>query len=440
MNATSKRLLFRIAPPLLAAVAIASLSAGCAGRKPSPARPAKPAPSPAGMAVEAPPPPPVLCPVAPGSRQLPPLPPPQAEAAPPPARVERRAPPDRIVRVLAAGPVKTVRIEGCPIRAWKADGTLLAEWSGNVALTADGERIRAGASQATGSIDVGSDAPFVVGGKKLPPGRVRVLARQGNLFAVAALPLEEYVAAVVSREGAPSFHPSALAALAVAIRTYTVNALAKPRDPAYDLLSGVGDQVFEGFDRVHPQFRKAAEDTRGELLWFGDAPARANYHSTCGGSTESAGAAWGKEFPYLVPVGCEDCRESPAFRWEYRLTQEEGKRIAQALGVRARDDLGIEVASLSPTGRAARIRLSSGRVSREISAAAFRQSAGTTRVKSLKMEISRSGDGWRISGDGYGHGVGMCQWGSDGMARRGLDYREILSRYYPGTRLSGGAS
>jgi stage II sporulation protein D len=315
----------------------------------------------------------------------------------------------------------------------------LGEWNGTLGLSADGGRIQVGGLLVEGPVELGGDAPFDVAGRQLSAGCVRILNRQGKLIAVAELPLEDYVAAVLSREASPSFRPAALAALAVAVRTYAVNAAAKPRDPAYDLLNGIDDQVFEGFDRLLPQFREAALATRGVLLYIGDSPAPANYHSTCGGRTESAADAWGKPFDHLVSVACDDCRESPSYRWEYRLTFEEAKRIAQQLGLRARKDLKIEVISETPTGRAARIRLSSGGASREAAAAAFRQAAGSTRVKGLKMSIRKVGDGWRIKGEGYGHGVGLCQWGADGMAGRGADYREILGRYYPGARLVGGA-
>ncbi len=370
-----------------------------------------------------------------------PVPEKKFELPPPPGTtLETRPLHERIIRVLLTLPVKSIAVDGCPIRVWKEDGTLVAESTGTFSLTADGSRIRVGGMHSDGSLDVGSAASFSVAGRKFPAGRVRVVNRQGKLLAIAAIPLEEYVAAVLSREASPSFQPAALAALAVAVRTYAVNGAAKPRDPAYDLLNGVDDQVFDGFDRVFPQFRAAALETRGLLLWSGDAPARANYHSTCGGRTESAADAWGKPYPYLVSVPCDDCRESPAYRWEYRMTLDEGKRIAQGLGLRARDDLKIEVVSKSPTGRAARILLSSGGVTREAAASAFRQGAGTTKVKSLMIEIDRAGNGWKITGKGYGHGVGLCQWGSDGMAHRGRSYQEILEHYYPGTRLSAGAS
>ena len=261
--------------------------------------------------------------------------------------------------------------------------------------------------------------------------------RKGELLAVAVVPLEAYVAAVLSREAGPRFHPEALAALAVAVRTYAVGAAAKPRDPAYDVVGGVEDQVFDGMDGVAAVFREAADRTRGVVVRYRGELALTVYHSTCGGRTEDAGSAWGKDVPYLRAQLCDDCADSPVYRWEYRMSGAEGRRVAKALGVPPGKDLRIAVTGRTPTGRASRVRISSGGVSRELQAAEFRKAAGYAKVRSLKMEIVPVAGEWRITGEGWGHGVGMCQFGANGMARRGAGFREILARYYPGTELEG---
>jgi stage II sporulation protein D len=340
------------------------------------------------------------------------------------------------VRVLLGGAQNRLSVAGESIRAWSSAGTLVAEGSGSVNLSARGEKILWGGGKSLSSpIDVASPSGLRLGGKQLV-GRIRVSARRGQLLAVAVVPLEEYVTAVASREAPPSFHPEALSALAVAVRTYILLAMEKPRDPTHDVVAGVEDQVFEGLDNVAEVFRKAAGSTRGEVLAFQGALARAAYHSACGGRTENAKDAWGTDVPYLRSLACDDCLDSPVRRWDYRMTAKEGKRVALSLGIRAGEGLKIEITGRSSTGRASRIRLSTERVSREISAAAFRREAGYSRVKSLKMEIVPVGNGWIFAGEGYGHGVGMCQWGANGMAKHGKTYREILARYFPDTALA----
>ena len=343
----------------------------------------------------------------------------------------------RFIRVLLSGGTSGVVLEGETIRAWGVDGRLAAEAAGRVTLAAVGERIRWNGSRLLGdALDVAGAPNLRVGSRKVA-GRVRLLARRGELLVVAVEPFEAYVAAVVSREAPPRFQPEALAAMAVAVRTYAVGAAEKPRDPAYDVVAGVEDQVFDGMDGVAAVYREAADRTRGVVVRYKGELARTVYHSTCGGRTEDARSAWGKDIPYLQAQSCDDCADSPVYRWEYRMSEAEGRRVAGALGVPPGKDLRIAVAGRTPTGRASRVRVSSGGVSRELQAAEFRKVAGYAKIRSLKMEIVPVAGEWRFTGEGWGHGVGLCQFGANGMARRGAGFRGILARYYPGTEIGG---
>ena len=343
----------------------------------------------------------------------------------------------RFIRVLLSGGRQEVVLEGKTIRAWSADGRLAVEAAGRVTLAAVGERIRWNGSMLLGdTLDVAGAPDLRVGNREVV-GRIRLLARKRELLAVAVVPLEAYVAAVLSREVPLRFHPEATAALAVAVRTYAAVAAAKPRDPAYDVVSSVEDQVFDGMEGVSAVFREAADRTRGLVVRYRGELAQTVYHSTCGGRTEDAGSVWGKDVPYLRAQFCDDCADSPVYRWEYRMSETEGRRVAKALGVPPGKDLRIAVAGRTPTGRASRIRISSGGVSRELQAVEFRKAAGYAKVRSLKMEIVPVAGEFRLTGEGWGHGVGLCQFGANGMARRGAGFREILLRYYPGTEITG---
>ena len=378
--------------------------------------------------------PPERAPVPPrGVPSAPPRPAPAA-VAPSPSEIAGT----RFIRVLLAGGTTGLVLEGAAIRAWGVDGRPVAEAEGRAVLSAVGDRIRWNGSKLLGnSLDAAGVPDLSVGNRKVD-GRVRLLARRGELLAVAVVPIEAYVAAVVSREAAPRFQPEALAAMAVAARTYAARAAGKPRDPAYDVAASVDDQVFDGMDGIAAVFREAAERTRGMVVRYRGELAQTVYHSTCGGRTEDARSAWGKDVPYLRSQRCDDCADSPVFRWEYRMSAAEGRRIARSLGVPPGKDLRVDVIGRTPTGRASRVRISSGGVSREIQAAEFRKAAGYAKVRSLKFEIAFVGGEGRFTGEGWGHGVGMCQYGANGMARRGAGFREILARYYPGTDLTGG--
>jgi stage II sporulation protein D len=210
----------------------------------------------------------------------------------------------------------------------------------------------------------------------------------------------------------------------------------KPRDPDFDVVGSVEDQVFEGIDEVAPVFREAAGETAGLVLLYRGELARTVFHSTCGGRTESAANAWGKDIPYLRSQVCEDCSASPVYRWQYRMAKAEGRRVARSMGIPAGEDLRISVAEQNSSGRVSRILIASSGVSREAQSAAFRKTVGYARMRSLWTTIEPDGDAWAFRGRGYGHGVGMCQYGANGMAKAGRQFQEILARYYPGTGLS----
>jgi len=403
--------------PLFAAGIL--LLSGCAG-----ARPREPAPP--GI-------PPVPRPSTGPAPAQPGIPPRPGVVVPSPSETTGT----RFIRVLLLRGTQEVVLEGETIRAWGIDGRLAAEATGRVTLAAVGERIRWDGSRLLGDTLDAAGAPDLRVGNRLKVGRVRLLARKGELLVVAVVPLETYVGAVLGKEAPPRFHPEALAALAVAVRTYAVGASATPRDPAYDVVGTVEDQVFDGMDEVPAASREAADRTRGLVVRFRGDLARTVYHSTCGGRTEDAGSAWGKDIPYLRAQFCDDCAESPAYRWEYRMSEAEGRRVAKALGVPPVKDLRFAVTGRTAAGRASRVRISSGGVSRELQAAEFRKAAGYAKVRSLKMEVVPVAGGWRFTGEGWGHGVGLCQFGANGMARRGAGFREILVRYYPGTEISG---
>jgi stage II sporulation protein D len=344
----------------------------------------------------------------------------------------------RLLRILFAQKTEGMTLSAETVRIWDTEGRLVEEISGSAVFSHIGDRIRLNGARLLGdSLDVAGVPDLMIDGRRVG-GRVRLLARNGQLLAVAVVALETYVAAVISRETPQLFHPEALKAQAVASRTYAHGAMRKPRDSAYDILGSVEDQVFEGIDNVSSGFSNATSETSGLVLLYRGELVQTVYHSTCGGRTESAANAWGKDIQYLRSQTCEDCSSSPAYRWQYRMTRAEGRRVGRSMGIPAGEDLRISIASLNSSGRISRILLFSSGVSREAQAAAFRNAVGYAKMRSLWATIEPNGDEWIIKGRGYGHGVGMCQYGANGMAKAGNDFQKILARYYPGTELSRG--
>lgn len=258
-------------------------------------------------------------------------------------------------------------------------------------------------------------------------GDVVVLRWKQGLLVVNVIALEEYLAAMVGSEMPVTFPREALKAQAVAARTYALHKKLAAYGEPYHLGSSVLHQVYSGVEHEDPRSREAVEATRGQVLTWELAPVEAYFHASCGGRTESGLDALGRDLPYLTPVEC-GCGSLPVSRWSFTLGEADLRRTFGA-GVE-----GLRVLERTGTGRARSVALGGGR---RLDAVTFRQRLGYARLKSLDFEAEPlpGRAAVRISGRGFGHGAGLCQWGARVAAQAGWDYRRILAHYYPGTEL-----
>jgi SpoIID/LytB domain protein len=251
---------------------------------------------------------------------------------------------------------------------------------------------------------------------------------------VTVVPLDTYVARVLAGEAAPNTAPAALEALAVAVRTYTAANLGKHRGGGFDLCDQTHCQVMRS---ANDDTTRAAEATAGLVLLKDDQPATIYYSASCGGRSEIPSAVWpGSPDPPHLPSRDDDaCRGFPA--WSAELATADLQRALAAGGFRGtlRD---IRIASRHPSGRVDKLTLE-GMTPSQISGQDLRMVVGPTlgwlRVLSTSFELRRVDNGFRFTGHGSGHGVGMCVIGAMHRAEAGETSGEILERYYPGLQL-----
>lgn len=273
-----------------------------------------------------------------------------------------------------------------------------------------------------------------------------------DLEALVELPLEAYVQGVVAAEMPAAFHPQALQAQAVVARTYAVRRLALfggrgcDRHPEADLCSdpATGQAYMDEAqlrDRWGPfrywyyrrRIQEAVNATKGEILVFDGAPIDAVYHSTSGGHTENAAAVWGQPVPYLVGVPSPYEEGSPRLQQEFTFTLADlaARLDMPATVIRQRLAAGEEVITVLETGVSGRpVTLSIA--GSTMPAVEFRQR--------LDLPSTWFTHHWHdgrliLQVKGYGHGVGMSQYGAQGMAQEGFDYKAILAHYYRGAHL-----
>jgi stage II sporulation protein D len=264
-------------------------------------------------------------------------------------------------------------------------------------------------------------------------GSLRFSRDENGLYIINDLPFEKYIEGVVASETGKEWELEALKSQAVISRTYAVFHRDRNPDKNFHMTSGVLHQVYTD-ENISPMVRKAVEETAGQILAYGNLPINAFYHSTCEGKTELPEEVWSESFPYFRSVDC-NTSNAPYESWTVKFTFDE---IEEAAGVEELDE--IDILSYTSTGRVRALRITTGDKETgtsevQMKATDLRRLLGYRRLPSTDFSLKKEARSVIIEGRGWGHGVGLSQWGALEMARQGRNYREILAHYYPGTEI-----
>jgi stage II sporulation protein D len=259
----------------------------------------------------------------------------------------------------------------------------------------------------------------------------------GSILIVNILDLESYIKGVLYHEISHRWPMDAIKAQAVAARTYAVYQKEAMKLKDYDLTADTSSQVYGGYESEKRKTNRAVNFTYGEILRYQGRVFPAYFHATCGGVTENASELWKID---IVPLkgerACSFCLESPHYYWK---APADLKTIQKKMG--ARYALGgvlknISVAERNSTGRVRTLELKDEQgASLIISAKDFRAIQGSDVIRSTNFTILLDEGRATFVGKGWGHGVGLCQWGALGMSKKGYTYKQILEFYYPGSEI-----
>ncbi|NJN32325.1 MAG: SpoIID/LytB domain-containing protein [Synechococcales cyanobacterium RM1_1_8] len=271
-------------------------------------------------------------------------------------------------------------------------------------------------------------------------GRVLLSPTGQGLTAVNHVDLEEYLYSVVASEMPTSWPAEALKAQSVAARTYALNKRDR-NNPLYDLGDTTKYQVYNGAAYETDSTRSAVESTAGQVLTYNGSLIEAFFHSSSGGHTENVEDVWSKPLPYLRGVPDFD-QDSPRYSWteSFSAAQLQQKLSSQVDGL---SGLGSIISLLpeqvTPHGRIRTLKVVGQNGSLVVRGNDVRTALG---LQSTRFDIQSSGStkssggGFVLRGSGYGHGIGMSQYGARGMAQQGQSYQAILAHYYQGVLLS----
>jgi stage II sporulation protein D len=317
-----------------------------------------------------------------------------------------------------------------------------------------------------------SPESFVMYAGKRYRGELIITPNANGLLVVNRLGVESYLRGVVPLEigDRKPGEQAAVEAQAVAARSYTYTHMNDSEHPGFDMYGSVQDQAYGGVDAEKPMHDVAVSSTRGMVLRYAGRVISAPYHSTCGGSTAATSEVWWRQTdqPYLRPVsdkipGTDSyyCDPSSRFRWTATFDANQLKEtLEKYLG-------SVTNASEPPvTPNPSAPRLSLGRItgfrvdgrtaSDRVASVSIQTDRGTYVIRGNDVRfVLRTPSGGLLNstyftaeatpdasgeisqlvlrGGGYGHGIGMCQFGAIGRARAGQDYKTILTTYYPGT-------
>lgn len=251
---------------------------------------------------------------------------------------------------------------------------------------------------------------------------------------VINLSLEEYLIGCVAAEMPANFDLEALKAQAVCARTYAIRKLIDnhPYPKGANLSDDITtcqayiseDEFFKrhgGDSRLLKKIKRAVKETEGVIMLYDNKPIDALYHSTCGGKTANAEEIWGNKVVYLKSKPCPYCKDSKHFSTMQVFSYQD---INNVTGVTITPNSNI-TEIISNSGRTLEINIDN----LKISTAKLRNSLG---LPSSWMKFNVSNDKVTINTKGYGHGVGLCQYGANGLAQEGANYTEILKYYYEG--------
>jgi len=275
----------------------------------------------------------------------------------------------------------------------------------------------------------------VVLGDQTFAGTIHIAMIRNKLRLVNELDVEEYLKGVVPLEISHDWNPEALKVQAIIARTYALHQKLGNPGREYDVLATTADQAYGGRTVEKPEATQAVRDTRGLVLTFNGTLILSAYHSTAAGPTENASEVWGIDLPYLRGVSCPFDQNSPYYAWDRSFSMDAVQESLSKAGY----DVGT-IATITPyrwteAGRISRLRLLHSKGELILRAEDLRRILGYRELPSTHFKIDKIGRVMQVRGNGYGHGVGLCQWGAKEMAEMGYGYEKILKYYYPGVQL-----
>jgi stage II sporulation protein D len=286
-----------------------------------------------------------------------------------------------------------------------------------------------------------SDGGYVFIGDKWYRGRALVVPTSSGLTAVNYVDLEQYLYSVVGGEMPTNWHLEALKAQAVAARSYVLYRRQTSANSVFDVGDTQAWQVYNGIEEETDSTRAAAEATRGQVLTYNGQIIEAVFHSSSGGYTENVEDVWSNPLPYLRAVQDYD-QNAPVYQWSANFTSDAMRRRITGIG----DIISFQPLETTQRGRVVSMQVVGTAGTRVLSGNEIRNALDLRStlfsIAPQMGNVASAGNavtqptGFQVTGRGFGHGLGMSQWGAYALAQQGYNYQQIVTHYYTNSVLS----
>ncbi|MCL2923268.1 MAG: SpoIID/LytB domain-containing protein [Trichodesmium sp. MAG_R04] len=266
-------------------------------------------------------------------------------------------------------------------------------------------------------------------------GRTHIIPHKGGITAINYVNFAEYLYSVIGAEMNSNWPQEALKAQAVAARSYALKKRQENSNNFYDLGNDQSWQVYQGIKTESPGTYAAVDATQGQVLTYNGQIILALFHSSSGGHTENVEDVWSNPLPYLRAVPDFD-QNAPVYEWTKSFSQAELKQRILGVG----NIISMTPQTTTPYGSVITIEVLGDAGVKTLKSTYV---TAALDLKSTRFTVSAKKTGgqqiptsFQITGKGFGHAVGMSQWGAYNLARNGYSYHQILLYYYQGTTLT----
>lgn len=321
--------------------------------------------------------------------------------------------------------------------------------------------------------------------EKFYRGKIKAAAYNDKLVIINRVSLDDYVKGVIAKEMSPSWHIEALKAQAVCARNYVVAQLGRHGSSGFDVCCSEHCQVYGGMSAETESTNSAVEQTSGVVAYYDGKPASLFFSAAAGGMTEDVKYVWGSSVPYLVSVDSSyENEKNPYYRWEYRISKDKATELLSSYSLGEVTD--ISIVETSPSGAVTKLLVSGTAGEKIFTLEGTRTLFGYGALKSQAYTLEKespslsavtadgvfglsslfftldsdmnkqpasstcfavssdgkisitlsSGEGnFVFKGRGFGHLVGLSQYGALEMAKAGFSYADIIKHYFRGVSL-----